>query len=237
LITVIDLGISNITSVSRALHRLGIDHIVSTGPKDIRRAQQLILPGVGNFAEAARRLRESGLDIILREAVLKEKKPILGICLGMQLFASYGEEGGGAPGLDLIRGKVLYHRASQSNLRLPHIGWNDVHFNGLSIAGTLIDVCTTNISNSKKTNVEILTATVNTISEKVSNGNSCFYFVHSYEFMPEEPVKTATSHYGVDFVAAIQKDNILGVQFHPEKSQEAGLKLLENFCHIGISMH
>jgi len=199
LITVIDLGISNITSVSRALQRLGVQHLVSGLPGDVEGAGQLILPGVGSFAEAAKRLRESGLDTVLKKAVLKERKPILGICLGMQLFASYGEEGGGAPGLDFIRGKVLYHRASQLNLRLPHIGWNDVHFNGFNIAQS-------------------------------PNGNSCFYFVHSYEFIPEESVNTAISHYGVDFVAAIQKDNILGVQFHPEKSQGAGLKLLENFC-------
>ena len=199
MITVIDLGISNITSVSRALQRLGIQHLVSGQPEDVEGAGQLILPGVGSFAEAVKRIRQAGLEAALKKAVLEDKKPILGICLGMQLFASYGEEGGGAQGLDFIRGKVLYHRASQTNLRLPHIGWNDVHFNGFSIAGSL-------------------------------NGNSCFYFVHSYEFIPEEPVKVALSHYGVDFVAAIQKDNILGVQFHPEKSQEAGLKLLENFC-------
>jgi len=199
LITVIDLGISNIASVSRALQRLGINHVVSSGQEDIMKAKQLILPGVGSFAEAVKRMRQAELEAALKKAVLEEKKPILGICLGMQLFATYGEEGGGAQGLDFIRGKVLYHRASQSNLRLPHIGWNDVYFNGLSITGSL-------------------------------NGNACFYFVHSYEFIPEEPVQVALSHYGVDFVAAIQKDNIFGVQFHPEKSQEAGLKLLENFC-------
>lgn len=202
MITVIDLKISNITSVSRALRRLGIGHLVSDQPRDIAEARQLILPGVGSFAEAVKRLRQSGLDAVLRKAVLEEKKPILGICLGMQLFASYGEEGGGAEGLNFIRGQVLYHRASQANLRLPHIGWNDVHgdsFNSFKGCQSF-------------------------------NGDGCFYFVHSYEFIPEEPVKVAYSHYGVDFVAAVQKDHILGVQFHPEKSQEIGLKFLDNFC-------
>ncbi len=199
MITVIDLGISNITSVRRALQRLGIENIVTDCPDEIGKADKLILPGVGTFSEGMKKLRSLDLENILREMVVYKKRPILGICLGMQLFATFGEEGGGTDGLNFISGKVCLHRASKLNLRLPHIGWNDVQANGLKIF------------------------------DSISN-NTSFYFVHSYEVISAEPVKIAYSNYGVDFAAAIQKDNVIGVQFHPEKSQEAGLKLLRNFC-------
>jgi glutamine amidotransferase len=162
-------------------------------------AEKLILPGVGNFAIAMEWLKSAKLDNVIRHKVINEKAPILGICLGMQLFATFGEEGGGREGLNFIRGKTSYHRASQCGLPLPHIGWNDVKFNGIRIFESI-------------------------------PYNSCFYFVHSYEFIPTEPVEVAYSNYGVDFVAMVKKENIIGVQFHPEKSQGAGLRLLKNFC-------
>ena len=199
MITVIDIKIGNIASVSRALKYLGIAHEVSDNLKAIKKSDKIIFPGVGNFSEAVSRLNSKGLDELLREMVIKKKIPILGICLGMQLFASFGEEGGGCCGLDFIKAKVSYHRAGNMGLRLPHIGWNDVSCNGFKIFEGI-------------------------------NNKSCFYFIHSYEFIPEEPVETAHCTYGIDFLAAVQKDNIIGVQFHPEKSQEAGLKLLSNFC-------
>lgn len=146
-----------------------------------------------------KRLSENGLDNVLRHKVIEERTPILGICLGMQLFATFGEEGGGAKGLDFIKAKVSYHRACGQGYRLPHIGWNEVNFNGLKVFDSIKE-------------------------------GSCFYFVHSYEMAPSEQVEAAYSHYGVDFVAAVKKDNLVGVQFHPEKSQAAGLKLLSNFC-------
>lgn len=193
------MKIGNIASVSRALKRLEVEHLVSEKPKDVLDAAKLIFPGVGNFAEARSRLRQLGLDRAIRQKALEEKTPLLGICLGMQLFATFGQEGGGAQGLDLISGKVIYHRASLKGLALPHIGWNDVFFNGMRVFQGIKD-------------------------------GSCFYFVHSYEFIPEEAVGTAISNYGVDFIAAVQKENIIGTQFHPEKSQEAGLRVLKNFC-------
>ncbi len=145
-------------------------------------------------------MKALGLDKVLKDKVLAKKTPILGICLGMQLFATFGEEGGGAEGLNFIKARVSVHRAAKHGLVLPHIGWNDVNFNGFKVFDSIAD-------------------------------NSCFYFVHGYELVAQEPLTAAAySNYGVDFLSAVQKGHIIGVQFHPEKSQESGLKLLKNFC-------
>lgn len=199
MITVINLRIGNIASVSRALKHLNIPHAVTDKPDEVSGAEKIIFPGVGNFSEAVKRMKHLGIDKALTQRVLIDKVPILGICLGMQLFASSGEEGGVSEGLNFIKGRVAYHRAQGKGLRLPHIGWNDVNFKDFRIFDSI-------------------------------KNNSCFYFVHSYEFVPSEPVKAAYSNYGVDFVAALQKEHIIGIQFHPEKSQEAGLMLIKNFC-------
>lgn len=203
MITVIDLNIGNVNSVGKALKFLNVEYVVSSCHKDILRADKLILPGVGNFTEAAKRLKSSGIDKLIKNRVTEEKIPLLGICLGMQLLASYGEEGGGAEGLDLIKGIVTFHRAARKKMHIPHIGWNDVSFENFML--------------------------FNSIPK-----GSCFYFVHSYELLPHETIKMAYSNYGIDFVSAVQKKNVIGVQFHPEKSQGPGLQLLKNFA-MGIS--
>lgn len=199
MITVIDLKIGNVNSVSRALRHIGAGHILSCEPSDIGKAEKIIFPGVGTFSEAMKRMKSRGADAALKEAVLSRKVPILGICLGMQLFASSGEEGGETEGLGFIKGRVSYHRASGLGLRLPHIGWNDVRHNGSKIF------------------------------DSVPEG-ACFYFVHSYEFILEEQIETGYTNYGVDFVSFVKKGHIIGAQFHLEKSQGAGLKMLSNFC-------
>ncbi len=199
MITVINLKISNIASVVRALKRLKVECNVCDNPDGIMSASKIILPGVGSFAEGAMRLKNSGIGTALRKKVIEENTPILGICLGMQLLASSGEEGGISEGLGFIKAKVSLHRAGQKGLELPHIGWNDVRVDDFRLFDSIPN-------------------------------NSCFYFVHSYEMIPQEPVVCAWTNYGVDFVAAVKKDNIMGTQFHPEKSQEFGLKLLKNFC-------
>jgi glutamine amidotransferase len=117
----------------------------------------------------------------------------------MHLFATHGEEGGECRGLGLIKGRVKLLPVKEARLPLPHIGWNEVHFNGFGLFSSIED-------------------------------GACFYFVHSYALVPEEPMETALSDYGSSFVAAIRKDHIVGVQFHPEKSQTVGLTLLKNFC-------
>lgn len=199
-ITVIDLNIGNITSVSKALGHLGVSHKVSLEARDILDSDRLIFPGVGNFFEASKRLKSLGLESALKHKVMEKKTPILGICLGMQLFATFGEEGGGSEGLDFIKGRVVYHRAAKEGLRLPHIGWNDVRFEDFKLF------------------------------DSVSDGTP-FYFVHSYEMITDDKdVKVAFCDYGGAFAAAVQKGHILGVQFHPEKSQGPGLALLKNYC-------
>lgn len=203
MITVIDLEIGNTASVSGALRRLGIPYLLSRDPADIEKADKLILPGVGSFSEAMKRIALARIGEVIKKKVLNEKTPILGICLGMQVFARYGEEGGPTEGLGLINSRVVHHRAKDMGLKLPHIGWNEVHHDDMRIFDSIED-------------------------------GACFYFVHSYEMILSEDAKTAYSDYGVKFVAAVQKDNIIGVQFHPEKSQRPGLKLLDNFCK-GIS--
>ena len=201
MITVIDLKICNIASVSRALVYLGFEHKVCTSAKEVNDPSKFILPGVGSFFEASKRLKSEGWHDLLRQKVLEERMPILGICLGMQLFATVGEEGGHSYGLDLIKGRVAFLRSGKANIRIPHVGWNDVVSNDLKLFEALPE-------------------------------DRCFYFVHSYEFIPEEDIKIATCHYGVDFVAAFEKENIFGVQFHPEKSQGPGLALLKNFAEV-----
>ncbi len=199
MITVIDIQIGNIASVTRALAFLGIPHGVSTSPEEVLQADKIIFPGVGSFSEAMKRIREVGWDAVLTKKVIEQKTPILGICLGMQLFATEGTEGGRTKGLCFIQGRVSYHRAGEKGLRLPHIGWNEVRYDQGKIFSGIPN-------------------------------ESCFYFVHSYEFIPDEGRVVARSRYGIDFVAAVQKEHIIGVQFHPEKSQQVGLALLKNFC-------
>lgn len=199
MITIIDLDIGNVNSVSKALKYLKAEYKITSLVEDVESADKIIFPGVGSFYEAANRMNKTEIKKVLTKKVKEGKTPILGICLGMQLLATTGYEVQKSKGLDFIKGEVKLHRASEENLRLPHIGWNDVNYKDFKFF------------------------------DSIKNG-SCFYFVHSYELIPSEEVKVATANYGVDYLAAFQKDNIMGVQFHPEKSQRVGLQLLKNFC-------
>jgi len=201
---IVDYGMGNLWSVYSALRYLGANPIVSGNPAVIRAASVLVLPGVGTFNKAMQAINRNGLADALRHAVLVRRQKLLGICLGMQLLAERGDEDGTCAGLGFIPGGV--ERFSCSELqegKLPHIGFNQVNADPQS---------------------------------KLFAGvmpNSDFYFVHSYRLLANGlPGKHGLCTYGIDFVAAIEHENIFATQFHPEKSQTNGLQLLSNFLAI-----
>ena len=197
-VAVIDLGIGNIGSLTNALYRLAIDYELCSSPVGIDNCTHIILPGVGSFDEGMKQLEVSGLDEAIKSYVL-EGTPLLGICLGMQLLASYGFEGRFRKGLCLIPGEVRKLELSNCH-RIPHVGWNTASIHRDHAA--FIDV---------KRNVD-------------------FYFVHSYHLIPEDSsLAISKTVYGTEFVSSVGFSNVVGIQFHPEKSQKNGLKILENF--------
>lgn len=200
-VLVVDYGMGNLFSIRKVVERLGFACTISRDPDEIRSANKLILPGVGHFGKAMQHLQEGRLIDPLQEAVLNRKTPVLGICLGMQLMASYSEEGG-AEGLGWFDARVVRFRISNTDLyKVPHMGWN-----------TLLP---------EKPSSRLL---------KGIDAQDEFYFVHSYhvETGIQGDILTKTS-YEYQFVSAIEKDNIFGVQFHPEKSHQAGETMLNNF--------
>jgi glutamine amidotransferase len=201
MIIVVDYGMGNILSVSKALEYVSSEEVVvSSSADDLLNASRIVLPGVGSFGDAMKNLQEFGLVEPLKRAVLVDKKPFLGICLGMQILADEGFEHGRNRGLGFVPGIVKRFTFDDKELKIPHVGWNDITFKQKS---SLLD------------GVKI---------------NSCFYFVHSFHMVCEdESYILATCNYGYDFVAAIKKGNIFATQFHPEKSQQMGLKILKNF--------
>lgn len=198
-IVIIDYGVGNTHSVLNAIKFLGYKNItISDNEMIIKKADALILPGVGAFEECINNLIDRNLDKILNESVIINKKPILGICVGMQLLATNSEENGLHNGLDWIKGSVQKINAPKP-LSVPHVGWNDV----------------------KSMNQNIL------FNRNVGNAN--FYFDHSYHFVCDENYVAGYCDYGTRITAAVQRENIFGVQFHPEKSQTNGLKLFRSF--------
>jgi len=202
-IGLIDYGAGNFSSVRNALDYLRLEVIELRNPAHFETATHLILPGVGAFASAMRRLEQLDLVDTLKEQVLVKRRPFLGICVGMQVLASRGREFEEYPGLGFIEGTVDKINGQGHGLRLPHIGWNEL-----------------NLIRSSPLFARM-------------NGLPTFYFVHSYHLVPKEKgVIVATCEYGAEVVSVVEKDNIYGVQFHPEKSQRGGLQLLKNFALI-----
>ena len=199
-VCIIDYGVGNLASVQNAFTLLGVEANISEQADDIRGAEALVLPGVGSFEAGMNGLIQSGLIDVIREEVLIKKKKSLGICLGMQLFATTGFENGEFGGLGFIEGKVVKIDDTKNDIRLPHIGWNDV---------TIVnDLC------------------IGKDFEKPP----IFYFVHSYHVVPyDSNVVAGYCQYGENIVAMIQKENVFGAQFHPEKSHLDGLQVLRNF--------
>ncbi len=203
MLTIIDYGVGNLNSIKNMLKKIGhFDAIISDKVEDIHSADQLILPGVGAFDYGMQQLRSAPYFDALNERVLKEKIPVLGICLGAQLLTEHSEEGD-AKGLGWIPSKTIkFDRVRlDPNLKIPNMGWCDVSI--------------------KKDHP--LTKNLNTLDPR-------FYFVHSYHIICDRAEDILfTANHGYDFVAGIAKDNIMGVQFHPEKSHKFGMQLLKNF--------
>ena len=205
IVAIVDYGAGNLRSAEKALAEAAGDSarvVVTADPEAVRRADRVVLPGVGAFADCKRGLDSlPGMVEALEETVLKAGKPFLGICVGMQLMASWGVEFGTHKGLDWIKGKVVALDPADPALRIPQMGWNDLKLNDTrhpALAGT-------------------------------KTGDHA-YFVHSYHFIAERPQDVlATVDYGGPVTAIIGRDNLLGVQFHPEKSQQVGLNLLASF--------
>lgn len=199
-VAVVDYGVSNLDSVARALEECGATPYVTSDPAELKKASLMVLPGVGAFADGMRNLRARGLDQALREQVLEQGVPLLGVCLGMHLLADRGIEGGESQGLGLIPGSVQKLQPDEPGTRVPHVGWNEVH-----------------------------PARPSPLMEGIEDGRD-FYFVHSYHLACDDPADVlATTPYCGGIASAVQRGIVAGVQFHPEKSQKAGFALLRNF--------
>jgi len=198
MIAVVDLGVSNVKSVTRAFRRIGADVVVTTQASDVERADAIVLPGVGTFRDGMARLDELQLVDALRRAALEHGTPTVGICLGMQLLADESLEHGRHEGLGLVPGRVVSLEADGDD-RVPNIGWCDLHIERPSILG-----------------------------DKGLEGRAA-YFVHSYHLECEDPrdVVATIQHGARTVAAALERGNVIGVQFHPEKSQDVGLAILD----------
>ena len=204
MIAIIDYGVGNLFSLSSSIRAVGGEAVVTGDPEVIRQADKLILPGVGAFGDAADKLFSSGLDKVVYEEVEKGK-PLMGICLGMQLLFDESHEYGVHKGLGLIPGKIVGMEGRiPGGLNIPHIGWNRLNF----------------------------TENKSPIFRYLSEGD-CVYFVHSFYGIDCEESTTATAEYGIPVTASVQKGNIYGCQFHPEKSGKVGLSILKAFCELG----
>lgn len=203
MIAVIDYGVGNLFSLQRSLEFVGAEATVSGDAAVLRRADKLILPGVGAFGDAAAKLRATGLDqVVLEQAAAG--KPLLGICLGMQLLFEESEEYGLHPGLGLLKGRVVAMEGRlPAGLPIPHIGWN-----GLRLV---------------KSDCPLFRET---------KDGDCVYFVHSFYAEGCEDSLAATAEYGLDLTATVWKDNVYGCQFHPEKSGPVGLRMLRAFVEV-----
>jgi glutamine amidotransferase len=203
-IAIIDYGLGNVRAFANVYRNLNIPVIIAKKREDLKEATKLLLPGVGAFDYAMQRLIDSGMRETIDQKVLEDKIPVLGICVGMQMLAKRSEEGV-LPGLGWIDGEVkkFILPSHESTLRIPHMGWNTIQ--PLHSNGLL----------------------------KGMDNESRFYFLHSYYFRCSNPADTiATTHYEGDFESAVNSNNVYGVQFHPEKSHQWGIRLLENFAKL-----
>lgn len=203
MIAIIDYGMGNLGSVKRKLDLIGVKSVITSDPEEIGRSTKLILPGVGHFGSAVNEIKKRGLWDMLNQEVLTNKKPILGICLGMQLMAKHSAEGD-VTGFGWFDAEVVRFKVQDTlRYKVPHMGWNQVELKKTSLLFDQVDL------------------------------KQGFYFVHSYHLKCNDQTDVLNETvYEYPFVSAIQKDNIYGVQYHPEKSHDSGEKLLKNFAHL-----
>lgn len=206
---IIDYGVGNIGSIERAVEQVGGTPMLVNRAVDLHGHDAIILPGVGNFTECMNILKQNGWVDAIRDEVAVYGRPLLGICLGMQLLADFGSEGAnpggaGSVGLGLIPGRVISLQDLGCPLRVPHVGWNN-------------------------TSIQLHGGKCHKLFDGVPEGTD-FYYVHSYAFVPARSTDIiATANYGVDFVSAIGRNKVVGTQFHPEKSSLSGFQVLKNF--------
>ncbi len=203
MIAVIDYGMGNLRSVQKALEEVGAKTLVTSKPADIKKCDKVVFPGVGAFGDAMKEVRRIGMDDAIQCAI-EDGKAFLGLCLGLQLLFEKSEEAPGVNGLSVLKGEAKRFRFSdKSGLKVPHMGWNTIE----TVAGSGLF--------------------------KGIPKDPYVYFVHSYYVKPKDgSVILTTTDYGIEFASGVRKDNIYGLQFHPEKSQAAGLHILRNF--IGL---
>jgi glutamine amidotransferase len=202
-IAIVDYGLGNLGSVKNMLKKVGVASVITSKPEELAAAKALILPGVGHFDTGMKNLRSRGLESVLGDLVMDKKVPILGICLGVQLFAR-GSEEGSEKGLGWLAADVKRFTFPEGKaLPVPHMGWNEVEW------------------------------TDSKLLEGMTRGEARFYFVHSYHVVPDDPADIAASvTYGAKIVAAVTRGNVMGAQFHPEKSHRFGMALLKNWVGV-----
>ena len=210
LLTVVDYGVGNLRSIAKSIEKANSDNNlnysvkVSSDVNDVKKSDKIVLPGQGSFKACKEGIDKiAGLQQALNESILIKQKPIYGICAGMQLFATTGYEEEKTEGLNWIPGKVIKLNLGSSKLKIPHMGWNELKIDNVS----------------------------NVFKDAINKNHA--YFIHSYEFIPEDKKNVSiTTNYGKDVIAAVSFKNIYGSQFHPEKSQNTGIKILTNFLNL-----
>lgn len=200
MIAIIDYGMGNSNSVQKAFESLGIKSIITNKELEIKNSSKILIPGVGAFGDAIDALHRLNIFELIKDETLSRKKPLLGICLGMQLLASSSKESEGFEGFGFID---TVCKKFECDLKIPHVGWNDIE----------------------------ITKQNSLLFKNIPN-HSDFYFVHSYHFDANIAQRSSIVNYGYPFASSLEKDNIFGVQFHPEKSQKYGLELLKNFGEL-----
>jgi len=223
MIGIVDYNMGNLASVINAFDSVGAETNVESDPSKLKEYDKLILPGVGAFADAMEHLGQNGMDIAVKEYA-QSGKPLLGICLGMQLLFESSEEFGETQGLGLIPGRVVAfdEQKFDHKLKVPHMGWNELFTRGLT---------SNDLLQSNESFVGLTPSKQSKLFNDLPN-DFYLYFVHSFHALCDDRYAIGKTYYGYEFVSAVQSENIYGIQPHPEKSHANGLKIIENFVKL-----